>query len=163
MRTQLHDLVQDAARTHAAAAALTCDDFTVSYAELWREVASFGTALRDLGICRGDRVAVYLDKRIETVAALFGSSAGEGVFVPINPLLRPKQVGYIIQDCSARILVTSPERLALLHGELEVCKSVEHVVLVGQDPPAEPGTRYTVSPWPTATDCDVPAGKVIDP
>ena len=162
MRTQLHDLVQDAARTHAAAAALTCDDFTVSYAELWREVASFGTALRDLGICRGDRVAVYLDKRIETVAALFGSSAGEGVFVPINPLLRPKQVGYIIQDCSARILVTSPERLALLHGELEVCKSVEHVVLVGQDPPAEPGTRYTVSPWPTATDCDVPAGKVID-
>jgi len=107
-------------------------------------------------------VAVYLDKRIETVAALFGSSAGEGVFVPINPLLRPKQVGYIIQDCSARILVTSPERLALLHGELEVCKSVEHVVLVGQDPPAEPGTRYTVSPWPTATDCDVPAGKVID-
>src|SRR5215469_5790741 len=163
MRTQIHSLVEEAAGAHGDAPALTCKDVTVTYVELWREVASFGAALKGRGICRGDRVAVYLDKRIETVSALFGTSAGEGVFVPVNPLLRPKQVGYIVQDCGARVLVTSPERLALLRDELEVCKSVEHVVLVGQDPPAEPGTRYTVSPWPTATDCDVPAGKVIDP
>src|SRR6516164_7634756 len=162
MRTQIHSLVEEAAGARGDAPALTCKDVTVTYVELWREVASFGTALKSLGICRGDRVAVYLDKRIETVAALFGTSAGEGVFVPINPLLRPKQVGYIIQDCSARILVTSPERLALLHEELEVCKSVEHVVLVSQDLPAEPGARYTVNPWPNATDCDVSAAKVID-
>jgi len=107
-------------------------------------------------------VAIYLDKRIETVAALFGTSAGEGVCVPVNPLLRPKQVGYIMQDCSARVLVTSPERLALLRDELEVRKSVEHVVLVGQDALAEPGTRYTVGPWPTATEGDVFAAKAID-
>ena len=162
MRTQIHDLIAQAAGTDPEAAAVTCEDVTVSYAQLWREVASFGTALRDLGICRGDRVAIYLDKRIETVAALFGTSAGEGVCVPVNPLLRPKQVGYIMQDCSARVLVTSPERLALLRDELEVRKSVEHVVLVGQDALAEPGTRYTVGPWPTATEGDVFAAKAID-
>ncbi len=162
MRTQIHDLIAEAAATDPDAAAVTCEDVTVSYAELWREVASFGAALKGLGICRGDRVAVDLDKRIETVSALFGTSAGEGVFVPVNPLLRPKQVGYIMQDCSARVLVTSPERLALLRDELEECKSVEHVVLVGQDPPAEQGTRYTVSQWPTATEVDVFAARAID-
>lgn len=162
MRTQIHDLVADAAGTHGDAAAVTCKGVTVSYAELWHEVASFGTALRALGICRGDRVAVYLDKRIETVAALFGTSAGEGVFVPVNPLLRPRQVGYIMRDCGARVLVTSPERLALLHEELQECKSVEHVVLAGQSPAAGPGGRYTARPWPTATECDVPAANAID-
>ena len=162
MRTQIHDLIAQAAGTDPDAAAVTCEGVTVSYAELWREVASFGTALKGLGICRADRVAVYLDKRIETVSALFGTSAGEGVFVPVNPLLRPRQVGYIMQDCSARVLVTSPERLALLRDELEESKSVEHVVLVGQDPPAEPGTRYTVGPWPTATEGDVFAARAID-
>src|SRR5215472_10274226 len=112
MRTQVHDLIAETATISGDAAALTCKDVTVTYRELWREVASFGSALKRLGICRGDRVAVYLDKRMETVAALFGTSAGGGAFVPINPLLRPKQVGYVLQDCRARVLVTSPERLA---------------------------------------------------
>jgi acyl-CoA ligase (AMP-forming) (exosortase A-associated) len=162
MRTQIHDLIKETARLHADKAALTCKDVTVSYAELWRRVASFGAALKSLPICRGDRVAIYLDKRIETVSALFGTSAGEGVFVPINPLLRPKQVGYVVEDCSARVLVTSAERLALLHGELQECKSVEHVVLVGQDAPAEPGCHYSVSPWPAAAECDIASAHVID-
>lgn len=157
VRTQIHNLVEEAATAHGDAPALTYQDVTITYAELWRGVASAGSALKGLGSCRGDRVAVYLEKRIETVAALFGTSAGGGVFVPINPLLRPRQVGYIVRDCGARILVTSPERFALLRDELQECKSVEHVVLVGQAPAADPGSRYAVSPWPTAA-----GGGVID-
>jgi acyl-CoA ligase (AMP-forming) (exosortase A-associated) len=162
MRTQMHSLVEEAAETFADAPALTYKEATVSYSELWREVASFGAALKGLGLCRGDRVAVYIEKRIETVTALFGTSAGDGVFVPINPLLRPKQVGYILRDCGARVLVTSPERLAALRGELQECKSVEHVVLVGQTPAEDPGSRYTVSPWPVATEGDGSAARAID-
>ena len=79
---------------------------------------AFAAGLRQLGLERGDRVGVYLDKRIETVVALFGTSAAGGVFVPINPLLRAHQVGYILADCGVRVLVTSPERLELLRDEL---------------------------------------------
>ena len=153
MRTQIHHLVAEAADARRNAPALTSKNVTVTYAQLWREVEGFGAALSDLGFRRGDRVAVYLDKRIETVIALFGASAGRGVFVPVNPLLRPKQVGYIMRDCDVRILVTSPERLALLGEELEECKSVEHVVLVGHEltvSAAEPSRRYTVRPWLTS-------------
>ena len=162
MRTQIHNLVEEAARTRGGTPALTYQNVTITYAGLWREVASFGTTLNGLGVRCGDRVAVYLDKRIETVTALFGTSAGDGVFVPVNPLLRPKQVGYIMRDCSARVLVTSPERFALLRDELEECKSVEHVVLVGQDRSAEPGSRYAVSSWPIATEGGVFAAHAID-
>ena len=149
MRTQIHHLVAEAAAARADAPALTFKDVTVSYAQLWREVASFGAALSDLGLGHGDRVAVYLEKRIETVTALFGTSAADGVFVPVNPLLRPEQVGYIMRDCDVRVLVTSPERLALLREELDECKSVEQVVLVGGSPAQadEAGQRYGVSPW----------------
>jgi acyl-CoA ligase (AMP-forming) (exosortase A-associated) len=162
MRTQIHNLVEEAAGRHGCAPALTYQNVTVTYAELWREVVSFGTTLNGLGIRHGDRVAVYLGKQIETVTTLFGISAGDGVFVPVNPLLRPKQVGYIMRDCGARVLVTSPERLALLREELQECKSVEHVVLVGQDPSTEPGERYTVSSWPIATEGDAFTAHAID-
>ncbi|HEY6312463.1 MAG TPA: acyl-CoA ligase (AMP-forming), exosortase A system-associated [Streptosporangiaceae bacterium] len=166
MRTQIHHLLAEAADARRNAPALTYNGNTVTYAQLWRDVEGFGAALRELGLRRGDRVAVYLEKRIETVTALFGTSAGYGVFVPVNPLLRPKQVAYIMRDCNVRVLVTSPERLTLLREELVECKSVEHVVLVGHEaaiPPAKSGERYMVSPWPTSVDSvSEIAGGIID-
>ena len=164
MRSQIHDLVAKAAGAWPDTPAVTFKDVTVSYAQLWQEVRHFGAALGQLGLRRRDRVAVYLDKRIETVTALFGASAGGGVFVPVNPLLRPGQVGYIIRDCDVRVLVTSPDRLALLRDELEQCKSVEHVVLVGHSPGfvTGPGERYTVSRWPVAAGGEPTASVGID-
>ena len=151
MRIQIHHLVAEAADAWPDAPALTFKDVTVTYARLWQEVGHFGAALSELGLGRGDRVAVYLDKRIETVTALFGASAAGGVFVPVNPLLRPKQVGYIMRDCDVRVLVTSPERLALLREELEQCKSVEHVVLAGHEPLSPPRAGRAIHGQPLAS------------
>jgi acyl-CoA ligase (AMP-forming) (exosortase A-associated) len=82
---------------------------------------------------REDRVAVFLDKRLETAATIFGTSAAGGTFVPINPLLRPAQVAYILRDCDVRVLITSAERLTVLSEELSGCPFLEHVVVA---PPA---------------------------
>jgi len=147
MRTQLHDLVAEAAARCGSATALTYKDSAFSYAELWREIDVVGRGLAGVGLKRGQRVGVYLDKRIETVTAIFGSSAAGAVFVPINPLLRARQVGHILGDCGVRVLITSTERFELLRDELEECKSVEQVVLVGPRPDGVGETRYTVICW----------------
>ena len=83
-----------------------------------------------MGCERGERVAIYLEKRFETVIASFGAPAAGGVFVPLNPLLKPEQVGYILRDCNVRVLVTSPERLALLTDTLKSCHDLRHVVVL---------------------------------
>jgi acyl-CoA ligase (AMP-forming) (exosortase A-associated) len=146
MRTQLHHIVADMAGQWGDLPAVTFEDSTLTYAELWREIRDMSVGLRRVGIERGDRVAVYLDKRIETVVAIFGASAADAVFVPINPLLRSRQVAYILADCGVRVLITQLERLRLLREDLDVCKSVEHVVLVG-DRTALPAMRCAVSWW----------------
>ena len=135
MRTQLHQIVADAARRRASAPALTFKDATLTYGELWDEVASFAAGLGELGLARGQRVGIYLDKRIETVVSIFGTSAAGGVFVPINPVLKAKQVAYILNDCSVRVLVTTAERFEVLRDELEQT-AVEHVVVLGAAPEA---------------------------
>lgn len=153
MLARLDQLVAGTVTQNAAGPALTFKDSTLSYAELWSEIKLTGGGLRRLGLRRDERVAVYLDKRIETVLAMFGTSNAGGVFVPINPQLRPRQVGYILADCSVRVLVTSPERLELLREDLDAVKSVDHVVLV--DPAASERERagsreadgYTVTLW----------------
>lgn len=103
----------------------------MTYAELAEECLRVAAGLRDLGCERNDRVAIYLDKRIETVATIFGTSAAGAAFVPVNPLFKPHQVSHVLADSGARFLVTSRERLELLLPGLEP-GSLEHVVCVGE-------------------------------
>jgi acyl-CoA ligase (AMP-forming) (exosortase A-associated) len=148
MRTNLHHLLEQSADRCGESAAVTFREVTVSYAELWRTTSLAAGGLQALGLARDDRVGIYLDKRIETVAAIFGTSAAKGVFVPINHVLKAPQVGYILRDCDVRLLVTSQERLDLLREELNSCNALEHVVLVdAHDELPEDGDGYQVHAW----------------
>ena len=164
MRIRLHDLLADAAGRSGDAPAVTYRDITLSYAELWHAARAAGAGLRHLGLARGERVAVYLDKRVETVTAVFATSAAGGAFVPVNPVLRARQVAYILADCDVRVLVTTAERLESLRDELEQVKSLEQVILVGgaaAGPPA--GLRYSVTSWDDLpVDQELPASPAID-
>ncbi|MFK4514124.1 acyl-CoA ligase (AMP-forming) (exosortase A-associated) [Bradyrhizobium japonicum] len=134
MRTSLHHLLQHRAASHPEAPALTYRSTTLSYAELWQQACSMAAKLASHGLEREQRVAVFLEKRIETVAAIFGTSAAGGTFVPINPLLRAHQIAHILVDCGARVLVTSSERLEFLGDALSASPSVEHILLVDAGP-----------------------------
>jgi len=115
--------------------ALTYKDETLSYGELSRLVGAAAAGLRRLGVRRGDRVIVCLEKRIETAAAMLAVSAAGAVLVPVNPAFKPGQVAYVAADCAARILITSVERSRSLLGELTTIRSLHGLVLVGE--PAE--------------------------
>jgi acyl-CoA ligase (AMP-forming) (exosortase A-associated) len=154
---RLHELVSGAADRAGGAPALTYKDTTLTYAELWRQVHAAGAGLRRLGLRRGERVAVYLDKRIEAVAACFGASVAGGAFVPLNPLLRPAQVAHILRDSGARVLVTTSERLALLR--LEDSPAVTDVVLV--DGGWDEFLAMDVEPEPEPVTIDVDMAAIL--
>ncbi|WP_153503483.1 acyl-CoA ligase (AMP-forming), exosortase A system-associated [Cumulibacter manganitolerans] len=135
MRAALHDLVSGAAARTPDAPALTYKADTVTYGELWDAVQGAACQLVGCGVRRGDRVAIYLEKRIETVTAMFAASLAGALFVPINHVLKAPQVGHILADCGARVLITSPDRLAQLADAL-AGSAIERVVVVGE-PPAE--------------------------
>ena len=145
----MHQLVEDSARSVGDSPALTYKNDTLTYAQLWESVLATARGLRGLGLARGDRVGVFLEKRLETVQTLFGTSAAGGAFVPVNPLLRPPQVAYVLRDCGVRVLVTSADRLDLLRDELSACEQLAHVVVVDAKGAvhASEGAGYTVRRW----------------
>ena len=120
---------------------------TLQYSELHDAVTKFSGGLIGLGLQRGERVAIYLEKRFETVIASFGAPAAGGVFVPLNPLLKPEQVGYILRDCNVRVLITSPERLALLSDTLMQCHDLRHVVVLDSQDPLPLGGPIAYCRW----------------
>ena len=105
----------------------------LTYEALAREVASVASGLRALGVSRNERVAVYLPKQFETVTSMFGAVAAGGVFVPVNPILKPEQVGHILRDCSTRVLITSADRASMLSEILVECSELKHLVITGKN------------------------------
>jgi acyl-CoA ligase (AMP-forming) (exosortase A-associated) len=158
-----HELIYDTARRFPDRPALTFRDDRLTYRDLATAVASVANGLIGYGAARRDRIAVYLDKRPETVIALFGAAAAGGAFVPINPVLRPHQVAHIMRDCNVRILVTNADRLASLADGLGDCPDLETIVLV--DGAAGTAGRCRVIEWAalaaTATSLN-PRPRMID-
>ena len=133
----LHELVSVAAERAPESPALSYGKAVMDYAQLQSGVCAFAAGLLTLGMQRSERVGIWLEKRIETVIASFGAPCAGGVFVPMNPLLKPEQVAFIAQDCNVRVLVTSPERLALLLPVLADFHDLRHVVLTESAAPGQ--------------------------
>ncbi len=160
----LPELIACAAWRAPQAPALSQGGRALEYAALQAQVQGFAAGLMALGLRRAERVAIWLEKRFETVVASFGAPAAGGAFVPLNPLLKPAQVGFILADCNVRVLVTSPERLPLLLPQLPSCPDLRHVVLTGAVPSGlavPPGVALCA--WDTLLDAPPRAGhRVID-
>lgn len=145
--TLLHELPLHSAERSPAARALTCGDRSLTYAELASDLRSLAGGLVERGLGRGERVAIYLEKRFEFVVAAFGAPAAGAVFVPVNPLLKPDQVAYILRDCNVRVLVTSAERFPLLKDHLLQCHDLRRVVLTGNGTIEGDGLPFAVDRW----------------
>ncbi|HEX8625192.1 MAG TPA: acyl-CoA ligase (AMP-forming), exosortase A system-associated [Allosphingosinicella sp.] len=99
--------------------ALLTKEGLLDYAGLEAAVAAFAAALKGRGFAPGDRVASWLPKtRMTSLLPLACARAGL-VHVPVNPLLKRSQVGHILADSGARLLITGKARLGTLgEGDL---------------------------------------------
>jgi acyl-CoA ligase (AMP-forming) (exosortase A-associated) len=160
----LHQLIVASAERTPDATALAHQKQGVAYATLASDVAAFAGGVVAAGLGRSERVAVYLDKRIEFVVAVFGTAAAGGAFVPVNPQLKSDQVTYILADCNVRVLVTSRDRYDGLANALAACPDLRTVVLVdgtGSEAASPTATHRLVS-WSELKTGRAAPHRVID-
>ncbi len=130
MAELIHQLIEQQTDSALNSAALIYKEQTFTYAELSSHVSAAAAGFASLGLNPSERIAIYLPKLPKTVFSIFGATQSGGVFVPINPLLKPNQVSYILQDCNVRILVTSSERLKQLSNILSNCHDLHSIILI---------------------------------
>jgi acyl-CoA ligase (AMP-forming) (exosortase A-associated) len=160
MHDLVHDLIFNGASRWPHAEALVHGEQRLSYAELASSVRQGAARLLGAGVGAGERVAVYLEKRVEAVAAMFGAAAAGAVLVPVNPLLKAEQVAYILADCNVRILVTSAARLAALAPLLAGCPDLRVVLATDATDAVQAGVP--VLAWDRAPAAGAPPHRRID-
>jgi amino acid adenylation domain-containing protein len=106
----LYDLVIRSAKHTPRSLALKGPDASLTYAQLDSLANRFARALIKLGIRRGDRVGIWLEKSTRVVVAMQGALRLGAIYVPLDPLNPAARIRTILRDCGVSVLVTTQRR-----------------------------------------------------
>jgi amino acid adenylation domain-containing protein len=101
----------DSAQRFPGKTALVAGSTRLTYGELAARAAGLAAELRRQGVQRGERVVVFLQNSPEAVISIFGTLMAGGVFSVVNPSTKADKLAYILNNCTAKALITEP-RLA---------------------------------------------------
>jgi long-chain acyl-CoA synthetase len=131
----LATLLHEGARRHGAREALVLGDRRLSYAELNDDADRLAAHLAESGLRPGDRVGVMLPNAPEFAISYHGALKAGGTVVPMNTLLKEREVAYHLKDAGASALICSADAAAAgLAGARDA--GVKHVLVAGDQPVA---------------------------
>jgi len=102
--TNLASNLVNTVRANGGQAAMRVDDATTTYSELDEASARVAGLLRQRGFKPGDRVGIMLPNVAEFAVVYYGVLRAGGVVVPMNPLLKVREVAYYLGDSGARLM-----------------------------------------------------------
>src|SRR5256714_645252 len=105
----VHELFEEQVRKTPEAVAVVCRDERLSYGELNEQANRLAHYLCWLGVKREERVAICLERSVETVIAELGILKRGGAYVPIDPGYPVERKALLISDSGARVVVASQE------------------------------------------------------
>jgi long-chain acyl-CoA synthetase len=100
----LTSVFEHAAADHGERPAVRMDDLVLSYAELRAAAARATALLSSLGVAPGDRVGIMLPNVPAFPIAYYGALGAGAIVVPMNPLLKSREVAYYLGDSGAKVL-----------------------------------------------------------
>lgn len=96
--------------------AVEFDGVTYDYAAFYRRIQTAAGALSDLGVTRGDAVAVLAHNCLEILDLLYATAHLGAVFVPVNWRLSGDEVAHIVDHSGARVLIVGPHVMDVADG-----------------------------------------------
>src|SRR4051794_27969774 len=104
MPTNLATLLTDTAKDHGDQVAIRLDDLEIPYSVLDDLTARAAALLRSKGLQPGDRVGVMLPNVPYFAIAYYGVLRAGGVVVPMNVLLKGREVAFYLRDPEAKLM-----------------------------------------------------------
>ena len=125
----LQQFLTESAKRDPDHVAVSSEKGHITYKELEKLSNQLAYALRASGVEKGDRIGIYLNKSIESVAAIFGILKAGAVYVPLDPAAPVKRVAYIIANCAMKALVSTGKKLTALRLALSEPSTLRCLVL----------------------------------
>lgn len=152
-------LLTNSAKQFPLRPAVTWGDRTLTYEQLDTRTNALAHGLAQLGVARGDRVAVLMRNRPELLETMFACFKAGFCLVPLNSRFTPEEVAYHVADSGAVAVVTDTSGSPVVQGAALADVIVLVAGEVGELPPGSFGYSHLVdtadtSPAVVAVDRD---------
>lgn len=126
---------------------------SLTYEELTAKSNSLARALLEMGVRRGDRVGIFMNKGLESAVSIYGIMKAGAAYVPLDPFAPVARLNYVIRDCGIRFLVTNAAKIRELQQMLDGDHSLSTIVGV-------PNGEVPLQSIPWNDVYNVPSGNV---
>jgi long-chain acyl-CoA synthetase len=106
MSRLLQDTLLNTVERYPDRTALIAGDVRMNYREVTDYACRLAHALRERGVGRGDRVAIFMDNTWQCALSIYGVLLANGVFVVINPQTKRDKLAFILRDADAHVLLS---------------------------------------------------------
>src|SRR3954449_9450840 len=106
MSLNLASIITGSATGAPEAVAVRLGPLELTYAELDDRSARLAALLRERGIAQGDRVGVMLPNVLEFPISYYGVLRAGGVVVPMNVLLKRREIAFYLEDSGTKLLLS---------------------------------------------------------
>jgi long-chain acyl-CoA synthetase len=127
-RRLLHDGLLFSAEQRAGAVAVAAGGSELTYEEFLDSALRLARALQDLGLRRGERVAIYMENSLACTTAIYATLLAGGVFIVVNPQTKAEKLAYILNDSETSYLFTEGAISRLAQAALPQSASVRATV-----------------------------------
>lgn len=111
---RLDTIFEEHARAHPDRTAVAFEATRLSYRELDRRANVLASQLRDLGVQRGSRVGLCVDRSVEMVVGMLGVLKAGAAYVPLDMSYPLQRLTVMISDCDASVLLGQMRHEAVL-------------------------------------------------
>jgi long-chain acyl-CoA synthetase len=156
----LHGILRKSAERFPDKIALVIEEEEFTFGELEGLSNACANGLIELGITKGDRVALLLPNSSEFEIAFFGGSKAGAVMTALNPSYKEEETRYQLADSGAKALVVDATLLPVALAARKNVSSLREIIVVSGDAP-EGCIRF--DEWLSAQPPEPPSEPSIDP
>ena len=99
------EMFLETVKTAPEQAAIYYFDQAISYSDLDRQSSALAAALKDRGVAKGDRVALYLQNIPQFLVGMYGAFKAGAIVVLCNPMFKQRELEYHLNDSGAKGLI----------------------------------------------------------
>lgn len=141
-KVPLFEILSQTAKLYPNRIAITYMKRDISYCELNSFSDHFGASLVDLGIKKGDRIAIFIPNSPQFIIAYFGILKAGGIVTAINPLHKEREVEHQLIDSEAKLIVSSNSLFSIIKKIYQSTRLEKIILTCLEEKPSSSGINY---------------------
>ena len=120
-------------QTYTDKVAIEFNGDKATFDEINRNANKVANALKNIGVSKGDRVALFLSNSLELIYFFTGILKNGSIVVPMNTSFKGEEAKHMLNDSGAKIVLTDKECLSIIKKVLPELKELKHIIVTDGD------------------------------